>query len=196
VGCVACSIGVQRARSSQGAPQLRVRADREALWAASGRGTVIVAVRSTRSLERAQIVSLHSTANDSKANDRLAPANDPVIRSVGGIAHSGPADATAEPPWPQLPQGGEIHWERFLRYLSPFEAQIVAGRLNAEGVPTIVVSALPVDFSSNAEILVPRYLIHRARWVLAWPPVTEEELLFLSTGEIGPMDEGGGNGPL
>lgn len=29
----------------------------------------------------------------------------------------------------------------------------------------------------------------RARWVLAWPPVSEEELLFLATGEIGPVDE-------
>ena len=29
------------------------------------------------------------------------------------------------------------------------------------------------------------HLMHRARWVLAWPAVPEEELQFLATGEIG-----------
>jgi hypothetical protein len=70
------------------------------------------------------------------------------------------------------------------------EAHIVAGRLNVEGVPTVVLSALGVDLSNTAEILVPHHLMHRARWVLAWPAVPEEELQFLATGEIGPVSEG------
>ena len=77
-----------------------------------------------------------------------------------------------------------------MRFPGPLEAHIVAGRLNVEGVPTVVLSALAVDFSNTAEILVPRHLMHRARWVLAWPPVPEEELQFLATGEIGPVNEG------
>lgn len=42
-----------------------------------------------------------------------------------------------------------------------------------------------LDFTDAAEILVPHALAHRARWVLAWPPVPDEELLFLATGELG-----------
>jgi hypothetical protein len=83
-----------------------------------------------------------------------------------------------------------------MRFFLPLDAHIVAGRLNVEGVPTIVLTALGLDSSSNAEILVPRSLMHRARWVLAWLPVPEEELLFLATGEIGPLSEEDTSGPL
>lgn len=112
----------------------------------------------------------HSSAHLSNSVDLTVAANDPAI---------------PEPPWPQLPQGSELKWESFLRHLGPLEAQIVAGRLDAEGVPTIVLAAMSLDFSNAAEILVPRHLVHRARWVMAWPEVSEEELLFLATGEIG-----------
>jgi len=78
-----------------------------------------------------------------------------------------------------------------MRCFGPLEAHIVAGRLNVEGVPTIVLAALGFEFPDNAEILVPRSLVHRARWVLAWPAMTDDDLLFLATGEIGsPLDEG------
>ena len=75
-----------------------------------------------------------------------------------------------------------------MRFFMPLDAHIVAGRLNAEGVPTIVLTVLGLDSTNNAEILVPRALMHRARWVLAWPPVPEEELLYLATGEMGSME--------
>jgi hypothetical protein len=119
-----------------------------------------------------------------------AVAHDPAVRSVRGVADLGPRDAAAEPPWPELPSDQDVRWERFMRFPGPLEAHIVAGRLNVEGVPTIVLSALAVDLSNTAEILVPRHLMHRARWVLAWPAVQEEELQFLATGEIGPVSEG------
>jgi len=117
-------------------------------------------------------------------------AIDPAIRSVRGVAELGPRDASAEPPWPEVPSGEESRWERFMRFPGPLEAHIVAGRLNVEGVPTLVLSALGVDLSSSAEILVPHHLVHRAHWVLAWPPLSDEELLFLATGEIGPAGVG------
>ena len=118
-------------------------------------------------------------------SEQASPANDPVIRSV----ELGPADARAEPPWPEFPSHQEVQWERFMRFPGPMEAHIVAGRLNVEGVPTVVLSAPGLELPFTAEILVPRSLLHRARWVLAWPPVSEEELLFLATGEMGPVDE-------
>ena len=117
--------------------------------------------------------------------EQASPANDPVICSV----ELGSADARAEPPWPEFPSHQEVQWERFIRFPGPLEAHIVAGRLNVEGVPTVVLSASGLEFPFTAEILVPRALLHRARWVLAWSPVSEEELLFLATGEIGPVDE-------
>ena len=121
-----------------------------------------------------------------------ATPSDSAVRSVR-VVQLGARDAAAEPPWPDLPPHQTVHWERFMRFLGPLEAQIVAGRLNVEGVPTIVLSSPAVDFSNTAEILVPRLLMHRARWVLAWPPVSEEELAFLATGQIGGKDS---NGPL
>jgi hypothetical protein len=117
-------------------------------------------------------------------------AVDPAVRSVRSAPVVG-RDAAVEPPWPDFPPHQEIRWERFMRFFGPLEAHIVAGRLNVEGVPTVVVAALGFEFPDNAEILVPQSLIHRARWVLAWAPVTDDELLFLATGEIGsPLDEG------
>ena len=112
-------------------------------------------------------------------------ANDPAVRSVRGEIALGPRDAAAEPPWPDFPPHQEVQWERFMRFFRPLDAHILAGRLNVEGVPTIVLTALGLDSLDNAEILVPRALLHRARWVLAWPPVPDEELLYLATGEIG-----------
>ena len=119
--------------------------------------------------------------------DHTAPSNDPVIRSVRGVAGTEQRAAAAEAPWFELPPGQEVRWERFMRFPGPLEAHIVAGRLDAEGVPTVVLSAPAPDLSSSAEVLVPRHLMHRARWVLAWPPASEEELLFLATGEVGPV---------
>ena len=127
----------------------------------------------------------NNAVNDPVAGQPTA-ANEHVVLAVRGIAPSGPIDATAEGPWPQLPPDRKVHWERFLRVPGSLEAQIIAGRLNAEGVPTVVLVAPAPDFSDSAEILVPRELAHRARWVMAWPPPSEEELLFLATGEIGP----------
>lgn len=127
--------------------------------------------------------------DDPTIEQSATAVNDPAVRSVRGAIALGPRDAAAEPPWPDFPPYQEVRWERFMRFFGPLEAHIVAGRLNVEGAPTIVLTALGLDSSSNAEILVPHSLLHRARWVLAWPPVAEEELLFLATGEIRPQGE-------
>ena len=120
--------------------------------------------------------------------EQSSPANDPLVLSVRAV-EPGPSDAASEPPWPELPPHQKVQWERFMRFPGPMEAHIVAGRLNADGVPTIVLAAPGLEFLFTAEILVPKALLHRARWVLAWPPASEVELLFLATGEIGTTDE-------
>ena len=121
--------------------------------------------------------------------EHLAVASEPAVRSVR-VVERGPSDISIEPPWPELPSGQDVEWVHFLRFAGPLEALIVAGRLNVEGVPTVVLSPLSIDLSNVAEVLVPCHLLHRARWVLAWPPVSEQELQFLATGEIGPVSEG------
>ena len=113
------------------------------------------------------------------------PDRDPALRSIRGVADAGSTAVTAEPPWPRTPQGA-VQWECFLRDLGPLEACILAGRLNADGVPTIVLGSLAFDDAKRGEIHVPVHLLHRARWVMAWPPVPELELAFLATGLLDP----------
>ena len=120
--------------------------------------------------------------------EQLPAANSSLARSVRAVA-PGPADAAVEPPWPEFPSHQAVQWERFMAFPDPMAAHIVAGRLNAEGVPTVVLATPGLEFLFTAELLIPRELLHRARWALAWPPASEEELLFLATGEIGPVEK-------
>jgi hypothetical protein len=110
-----------------------------------------------------------------------------AVLSVATVAEGvSPFD---EPPWPTPSETLLWNWERFERYPNHITASIVAGRLEADGVPTIVeaVSAFPGVFC--ATIWVPKELMHRARWVLAWPAPTDSELTFLATGELLPEGE-------
>jgi hypothetical protein len=82
-------------------------------------------------------------------------------------------------------------WRRFALYPNPVAAHIVAERLRTDGVPAYVATMGTYPDADNAEIWVPRQLLHRARWVLAWAPPTDAELTFLATGEL-PGDGGAG----
>ena len=125
------------------------------------------------------------TATKPETDRSEMAANDATVLAVRGIA-SGPRDAAAEPPWPQFPLPEQVPWERFARFINPLEGHIVAGRLNVEGVPAIVeVASLGFDFSAATSVWVPKALMHRARWILAWEPPSEAELTFLATGEMG-----------
>lgn len=75
-----------------------------------------------------------------------------------------------------------------MRFLKPLEAHIIAGRLETDGVPVIVMAPACIDVAMTAEILVPEHLMHRARWVMSWPAPSDEELLFLATGELAGED--------
>lgn len=110
-------------------------------------------------------------------------ANAKTVLSVAAVGEGvGPF---GEPPW--SPSGTLFrNWELFERYSNYLNALIVAGRLEADGVTTIVetASAFPGVFA--ASLWVPEELVHRARWVLAWPMPTDRELIFLATGELSP----------
>ena len=88
-----------------------------------------------------------------------------------------------EPPW-LSPDNQPIEWEAFERFPNYLAAQIVAGVLENEGVPAIVTHWSVFPGLVSAIIYVPKYLLHRARWVLALAPPSDVELLFLATGEL------------
>lgn len=104
---------------------------------------------------------------------------------LASSAHVQPTSTVAEPRWPSQEQETLSEWGRFSRYPSAISAHVVAGLLNHEGVPTIVESlGFSTEFTNWTTIWVPKQLVHRARWVLAWDYPTEAELIFLATGDF------------
>ncbi len=65
-------------------------------------------------------------------------------------------------------------------------AEILAGILRSEGVPTEVrpISPLP-GIVDEVQVYVPTSLAHRARWFMNSSKVTDEELRFAATGKLG-----------
>ena len=111
------------------------------------------------------------------------------VHSISGVSSMSHLDApsiavVAEPPWPATPQSLPIEWEEFDRHPNYLAAHIVAGLLENEGVPTIVESSSAFPGTLFSAIWVPKHLLHRARWILAWPAPSDAELLFLATGEF------------
>jgi len=88
-----------------------------------------------------------------------------------------------EPPW-LPPDHDPIEWETFERYPNYLAAQIVAGLLENEGVPAIVTTWTAFLGIASAAVWVPKYLLHRTRWIMALAPPSDSELLFLATGEL------------
>jgi hypothetical protein len=103
---------------------------------------------------------------------------------VSNIAQMEVSADAADPLWPMLPDTPFGEWHRFARYSNFLAACIVAGLLENEGVPTIVESNGSFPDTETSAIWVPKVLMHRARWILAFPPPTEAELTFLATGEL------------
>ena len=64
-------------------------------------------------------------------------------------------------------------------------AEVLAGMLRSEGVPTEVrpISPLP-GIVDEVQVFVPTSLAHRARWFMNSSKVTDEELHFAATGEL------------
>jgi hypothetical protein len=82
-----------------------------------------------------------------------------------------------------MPDAG---WQSLLMVMDTISAQALAGRLNAEGVPTRVEMDTPLlGVARSCEILVPGELLHRAQWLLSSGQFSETELTYLATGELG-----------
>ena len=101
------------------------------------------------------------------------------------IQSTGIADRAiaANEPWPSGgPAQQPIEWEAFAQYSNVLEGHIVAGQLENEGVPVVLLTQwVGPDLNGYAVIYVPKQLAHRARWVLSWDPPDEEELAILAT---------------
>ena len=65
-------------------------------------------------------------------------------------------------------------------------AEVLAGMLRSEGVPAEVrvVSPLP-GIVDEVQVYVATSLAHRAQWLMNSSKVTDEELRFAATGELG-----------
>ena len=77
-------------------------------------------------------------------------------------------------------------WESLLTVFDTLSAQVLAERLNADGVPTRVQADSPLfGVARTCEIFVPTELVHRARWLLASSQFSDAELSYLATGKLG-----------
>jgi hypothetical protein len=130
-----------------------------------------------------------TTSNEQATSSSVSV--DSQVRAVSSMAHWEVSAAAAEPPWPTPPHGSYREFQRFERYPNYLAACIVAGLLENEGVPPIVESSGIFPDTESSTIWVPKELMHRARWILAFPPPTHEELTFLATGELRSDEEVG-----
>ena len=76
-------------------------------------------------------------------------------------------------------------WESFRGFRERGAAEVLRVQLQHAGVPCKVETrALESGIETHYWVLVPKSLAHRARWITAQLPPTEEELTFLATGKL------------
>jgi hypothetical protein len=76
--------------------------------------------------------------------------------------------------------------DHFLSFENEPSAEAIAELLRGQGVPATVEIRSPVPgLLENIRIIVPKALEHRARWLLRSADVSDDELDFLATGELG-----------
>ena len=118
--------------------------------------------------------------------ERTIQSVEPLPPVSSSTQHSRlPRDAAAQMPWPERRPPNWTALEEFARYPTILEGHIVCGLLNNEGVPAAVTGTMPSpDLVSYSIVWVPPELMHRARWLLAWPGPSDAELTYLATGEM------------
>jgi hypothetical protein len=80
----------------------------------------------------------------------------------------------------------DASWQSLMTVFDTLSAQVVAERLNAEGVPTRVqTDSAILGAARMCDILVPAELLHRAQWLLASSQFSDAELSYLATGQLG-----------
>jgi hypothetical protein len=77
-------------------------------------------------------------------------------------------------------------WREFAVYADAASAEVVAGLLRSEGVPASVASDEPMPgLTRGFAVTVPPHLLRRAQWILSQAELSDAELSFLATGELG-----------
>ena len=83
-------------------------------------------------------------------------------------------------------------WKIFSSFEDQATAEAVAETLRAEGVPSRVEVDSPVPgVVEDVRVMVSADLAHRAKWIFKSNQVTDSELRFAATGELGDADNGG-----
>jgi hypothetical protein len=81
-------------------------------------------------------------------------------------------------------------WREFATYGDAASAEVIAGLLRSENVPARVVSDEPMPgLTRGFCVMVPPDLLHRAQWVLSQAQLSDAELSYYATGQLG--DDGG-----
>jgi hypothetical protein len=77
-------------------------------------------------------------------------------------------------------------WREFATYSDAASAAVVAGLLRSENVPASVASDEPMPgLTRGFSVMVPPHLLRRAQWILSQAQLSEAELSFFATGELG-----------
>ena len=79
--------------------------------------------------------------------------------------------------------GSELDWVLFESRDDSASAQMLRSQLENDGVATRV-EIHGVPGLSTFKVLVPRSLLHRARWITQQQPLSDSELEFLATGQL------------
>ena len=80
--------------------------------------------------------------------------------------------------------------EQVATFENEASAEVFAGLLRNEGVPVVVRPISPVPGLINeVQVFVPISLAHRARWLMKSSEVTDAELIFAATGDLGKDDD-------
>jgi hypothetical protein len=76
-------------------------------------------------------------------------------------------------------------WKELETFSDEISALTLKQRLEIEGVPSVVHSDTALlGAARRCTVLVPSELLHRAQWLRGAGTVSDEELLFLATGEL------------
>jgi hypothetical protein len=77
-------------------------------------------------------------------------------------------------------------WQSLVTVYDTLSAQVLAERLNGEGVPTRVRTDSEIfGVARTCEIFVPAELLPRAKALLASSQLSDAELTYLATGRLG-----------
>lgn len=79
-------------------------------------------------------------------------------------------------------------WESCQTFSDRGAAEVVCARLVLEGVPAQVEAGALEGTIGGFSVIVPRVLAHRARWILAQVPPSDEELEYMATGKLPGQD--------